>query len=164
MKKIFSIIMLLAVLLAGLSSCSDNDEKDLMSFTLKGGTIREMGVDSVTYDASCNVDITVSKDNRLTMTISNLTLTAGSKKLPVTLQLQSEALTASMRDINYIAFNGESITSNLFVVTNLEGNINLADGTLHATWLLNGSQQMQFDSKIDIKALLNYLALMQGQG
>ena len=126
--------------------------------------MKALGPDSLTYDANCNVDITVSKDNRLTMTISNLTLNAKNSKLPVTLQLTSDQLSASMRDINYIAFKGDKIASNIFVITNIEGNINLAEHSVHATWLLNGSQQMTFDSKIDVQALLNYLALMQNRG
>lgn len=164
MKKTLAILMTLAVVLLGMSSCSDNDEKDLLSFSFKGGTVKALGADSLTYDANCNVDITVSKDNRLTMTISNLTLNVKNSKLPVTLQLTSDQLSASMRDINYIAFNGDKIASNIFVITNIEGNINLAEHTVHVTWLLNGSQQMTFDSKIDVQALLNYLALMQNQG
>lgn len=164
MKKTLALLMTLAVVLLGMSSCSDNDEKDLLAFSFKGGTVKALGPDSLTYDANCNVDITVSKDNRLTMTISNLTLNAKNSKLPVTLQLTSDQLSASMRDINYIAFKGDKIASNIFVITNIEGNINLAEHSVHATWLLNGSQQMTFDSKIDVQALLNYLALMQNRG
>ena len=38
MKKTLALLMTLAVVLLGMSSCSDNDEKDLLSFSFKASS------------------------------------------------------------------------------------------------------------------------------
>ena len=73
MKKTLALLMTLAVVLLGMSSCSDNDEKDLLSFSFKGGTVKALGPDSLTYDANCNVDITVSNASEAELAIFEVT-------------------------------------------------------------------------------------------
>lgn len=152
MKKTLSILMM-AVLALGIASCSNDDERELAYFSLKGATVRPMGADSLSYEANCNITLTVSKGNRLTMTIADLLITANAKSLPVTLKLESSPIVGSMRDISHIHFSGDAIKSNLFVISNLEGDINLPEQTLSVTFLLNGTQQLEFKSKIDMATL-----------
>ena len=148
----------MAALVMGVASCSNDDERELASFSLKGGTVRPMGTDSLSYQANCNITFTVSQNNRLTMTIIDLLITASNNLLPVNLTLESTNWVSSMRDISYIHFSGETIKSNLFVMSNVEGDVNLPEQSLHVSFLLNGTQQKEFTSKIDAATLLQFIA------
>ncbi len=162
MKKIL-LIFAVATILLGFSACSDNEKQvhNLLSFTVNNASLKPIGADSLSYKASCHVSMLVNRDGKLQLTIANLQVQADTKLLPITLQLESEALNLVQKDATHLELKGDMIKSSLFVISNLIGDIDLAKHLCIIQFVLNGQQSMQLQFATDPASLLKLLELLK---
>lgn len=166
MNKIFQVIVCCFIALA-MVSCSQEEvkPKNVFSMNLKSATIKPIGLggDSLTYQSSCNIALMVNSDKHLQLIISDLVLGGKLSSLPITLQLESDDLVVTQSNITTLHFTGKTVKSNLFVLSGIDGNIDLVQKTLAVSFLLNGKQAMQLSTSLEPAAILQLLATIKGQ-
>ncbi len=128
MNKIFQVIVCCFIALA-MVSCSQEEvkPKNVFSMNLKSATIKPIGLggDSLTYQSSCNIALMVNSDKHLQLIISDLVLGGKLGSIPITLQLESDDLVVTQSNITTLHFTGKTVKSNLFVLSGIDGNIDL---------------------------------------
>lgn len=158
MKKIFTLLAML-VLLLGMAAC--DDDKDLFSFQVNNASLQPIGQDSVTYKAQCHVKLSVV-DGQLQMLVTDLQASGSGRNLPAAIELQSARLKAEEHDVTHIRLTGDEVRSNLFVTTDVQGDIDLVKHRCTLQFTLNGTQPMRLEFATDPASLQAVLAQMLG--